>query len=154
MTMPEVIHKVPVAGEGCRSRERRRADRIQTNQPAYLKCRLPLGDADVPPVPCVIRDASMTGAMLSLDHGAAIAEHAPLGGEFERLTLQIPSIGVEVCCAVVWRKNGQLGVRYMSPPRLLSDAAREACCVSGTHELPRDLVSDLDLRALNQTSRH
>jgi len=107
----------------------------------------------MPLVACVIRDASTTGSMLSLAPGAASAEPGLIGNDLEWLRLQIPSIGVEVCCKAVWRQNGQLGVRYMSPARLLSDAARDACCMSGAHELPRPLAAENGLRAHNQTSR-
>ena len=59
-------------------------------------------------LPCMVRDISATGAHLRLDGSVS----APDGFD-----LIIESDGLEATCEVVWRKDGDLGVRFVGAPR-------------------------------------
>ncbi|MGE0627765.1 MAG: PilZ domain-containing protein [Hyphomicrobiaceae bacterium] len=59
-------------------------------------------------IPCTVRDISDTGARLRSDASVTIPDH------FE---LIIDLDGVEADCEVVWRRDHDLGVRFVTPPR-------------------------------------
>jgi PilZ domain len=130
VTMPEVEQSRTRERTSRPGEERRRACRVQVDCPAYLNARSQDQARDLPLVACVIRDASSTGAMLSLDKSGVGGREGEGNDLPERLRLQIPSSGIEVWCAIVWRKPGRLGVRYISTARLLDDAARTNCCLA------------------------
>lgn len=67
---------------------------------------------------CVLRDMSATGARMEL--------RTPDGDLYETctrlpayFTLALRVDHIEVDCAVVWRKGAVLGVRFLSPRRLI-----------------------------------
>lgn len=57
---------------------------------------------------CTIREASATGARLRVDDVMAIPANFDLIIELD---------AVEYTCAVVWRRQGEIGVRFTSEPR-------------------------------------
>jgi PilZ domain len=68
------------------------------------------------PVPCVLRDISTTGARLELH----VNEDNLLGPRIKLpsyFTLVMRVDRVEVDCAIVWRRSGELGVRFVATPR-------------------------------------
>lgn len=67
-------------------------------------------------VPCTVADMSGTGAKIVLPAAAQYSfgdlEHLP-----SKLTLQLKADCMEIDCEVVWRRQGKLGLRFLSPPR-------------------------------------
>ncbi len=75
------------------------------------------------PVHCILRDISTTGARLELH----VNEDNLLGPRIKLpayFTLVIRVDRVEVDCAIVWRKSGDLGVRFVATPRPYVRSAR------------------------------
>ena len=62
-------------------------------------------------VACVVRDVSATGARLRVDGSLTVPD------TFE---LIIEVDGLEANCEVVWRKANEVGVRFMSAPRIVA----------------------------------
>src|SRR5262245_35614464 len=62
-------------------------------------------------VNCVVRDLSDTGARLRVEGSMTVPD------TFELL---IPLDGFEAPCQVVWRKGGEVGVRFLAAPRTVS----------------------------------
>lgn len=84
--------------------DKRRNPRRSVTYPAYID----LGDGN-PPLECSLRDASQEGALL------AVADPSSLPDEF---TLALSSDGAaRRRCKVAWRKDGQIGVRFMRESR-------------------------------------
>lgn len=78
-----------------------------------------------PPMPCVVRDTSSTGALIDIGQGRneTFAAVPKLPNEF---TLVMRRDFTEVDCRVMWRKGMQIGVRYTSPVRILPRPAKAA----------------------------
>lgn len=70
-------------------------------------------------VNCVVRDLSGTGARLRVEGSMTVPD------TFE---LIIPLDGLEASCQVVWRKGGEVGVKFLAPPRTV--AAKRSQVVS------------------------
>jgi len=62
-------------------------------------------------LPCAVRDLSSTGARLRVNCSVA----AP-----DTFELIIELDGLEVDCQVVWRKATDIGVRFLSAPRIVA----------------------------------
>jgi hypothetical protein len=62
-------------------------------------------------VPCTVRDLSATGARLRLDTSV---------GAPDSFLLVIDMEGMEADCTVVWRKASEIGVKFLSAPRMVS----------------------------------
>ena len=60
-------------------------------------------------VNCTVRDISDTGARLRVEGSMTVPD------TFELL---IPLDGLEAPCQVVWRKGGDVGVKFLSAPRI------------------------------------
>jgi hypothetical protein len=68
------------------------------------------------PVTCMIRDISTTGARLVLH----VTQDNLLGPRLKLpayFTLVMRVDRLEVDCAIVWRKSGEVGVRFVATPR-------------------------------------
>ncbi len=109
----------PVAHAGAvqnysKMREMRRTPRRATNLPALVKSE---GLYDF--LSCQVTDLSMMGARLRLTERDRMSSRGPtsLAG---RLTLNIRLERLEVDCRVVWRNSSELGVAFLSAPRLLA----------------------------------
>ncbi len=77
------------------------------------------------PIPCVLADASSTGARLRIE----ITQDNMLGGRVKlpaQFSLQMKADRIQVDCTIVWRRSGELGVRYVSTPRPMQRASRPA----------------------------
>lgn len=74
------------------------------------------------PLPCLVCDISATGARLYLHSSTdnMLGSRAPIPSGF---TLAIRTDRIEVDCAVVWRRLGQVGVRFLAPSRPLTRRA-------------------------------
>ncbi len=70
------------------------------------------------PMPCLVCDISASGARLYMHECSAnlLGAKASLPPSF---TLALRADRVEVDCAVVWRKLGMMGVRFLAPTRPL-----------------------------------
>jgi hypothetical protein len=62
-------------------------------------------------VACAVRDLSATGARVRVEGSVAVPD------TFELL---VPSDGMEANCEVVWRKANEVGVRFLSAPRMVA----------------------------------
>jgi hypothetical protein len=62
-------------------------------------------------LPCTVRDLSTTGARLRVNGSV----NAP-----DTFELIIELDGLEASCQVVWRKVDQIGVRFLSAPRIVA----------------------------------
>jgi hypothetical protein len=60
-------------------------------------------------VACTVRDLSESGARLRADSSVGIPD------TFE---LIVETDGLEANCEVVWRKGSEVGVKFLSPPRI------------------------------------
>lgn len=60
-------------------------------------------------LPCAVRDLSANGARLRVKGSVTV----PNGFE-----LIVELDGLEADCEVVWRKETEIGVRFLSPPRM------------------------------------
>lgn len=58
-------------------------------------------------IPCTVRDLSDTGCRLAAEAWTSIPD------TFE---LSIDLDGLSASCAVVWRRDGEVGVKFASPP--------------------------------------
>jgi len=67
-------------------------------------------------VECTVRDISDTGAKLRTDNTVSIPD------TFELL---IETDGFEADCEVVWRNDGDLGIRFLGAPRIVDSARRQ-----------------------------
>lgn len=70
------------------------------------------------PMPCLVCDISASGARLYMHECSAnlLGARATLPPSF---TLALRHDRVEVDCAIVWRKLGMMGVRFLAPTRPL-----------------------------------
>jgi hypothetical protein len=62
-------------------------------------------------LPCMVRDLSATGARLRADNSIAIPDTFELIVELD---------GLEARCEVVWRRDGEVGVKFASAPRMVA----------------------------------
>ena len=62
-------------------------------------------------LPCIVRNLSSTGAQLRIDGTLNVPT------TFELL---VDLDGLEVRCEIVWRKDKEIGVRFTSPPRMVT----------------------------------
>jgi hypothetical protein len=62
-------------------------------------------------VNCTVRDISDTGARLRIEGSMTVPD------TFELL---IPLDGLEAACQVVWRKGSEVGVKFLSAPRIVA----------------------------------
>lgn len=76
-------------------------------------------------LPCMVRDLSATGAHLRLEGSVS----APDGFD-----LIVESDGLEATCEVVWRKDSDLGVRFIGAPRQV--AVKKAQIVNARVPVP------------------
>ncbi|MBS0243272.1 MAG: PilZ domain-containing protein [Proteobacteria bacterium] len=67
-------------------------------------------------MPCTIADLSGTGARVSFPRTVA-AQYGELEHLPDDLILVIRADRVEVDCKVMWRRQGSMGLRFLSPPR-------------------------------------
>jgi len=65
---------------------------------------------------CTVRDLSDTGAKLRTDNSVSIPDHFELLIEID---------GFEANCEVVWRKDADLGVRFLGAPRTVAPARQQ-----------------------------
>lgn len=70
-------------------------------------------------VNCTVRDLSDTGARLRIEGSMTVPDTFELIIELD---------GLEAPCQVVWRKGGEVGVKFLSAPRIV--AAKRAQVVS------------------------
>lgn len=70
------------------------------------------------PVACVVRDTSSSGARVELS-GARNAFSAGTERIPDHIVLTMPMERMEVECRVTWRKGTMLGLRYLSPARVV-----------------------------------
>ncbi len=99
-------------------RERRWAVRKPMAAPATIISReLPV------PILCIMRDVSTTGAKLEIKESQDnfLGPRIRLPAYF---TLVIRSDRMEVDCAAVWRKQAEIGVRFLAAPRSLMRAVK------------------------------
>ncbi len=94
--------------------ERRAAVRRPAGEPALIEA----ASLDVA-LPCLVCDISTAGARLYVHDSAEnlIGSRAKIPSKF---TLSISGDRVEVDCAVVWRRLGLVGVRFLSSVRQVS----------------------------------
>jgi hypothetical protein len=102
------------AAQACKRRSRRK----ETSLPAMLtfhNMRLT--------VPCTVADMSGSGAKLSfpstMQQQFGDMEHLP-----ERCVLVLTADRMQVEIQIMWRRSGQVGVRFLSPPKPLPAARR------------------------------
>lgn len=102
------------AAQACKRRSRRK----ETSLPAMLtfhNMRLT--------VPCTVADMSGSGAKLSfpstMQQQFGDMEHLP-----ERCVLVLKADRMQVEIQIMWRRSGQVGVRFLSPPKPLPAARR------------------------------
>ncbi|KUO53799.1 MAG: hypothetical protein APF80_07780 [Alphaproteobacteria bacterium BRH_c36] len=55
----------------------------------------------------MVRDISTSGARIKSKHSASIPDQFELVVELD---------GIKVKCEAVWRKNAEIGVRFLAPP--------------------------------------
>jgi hypothetical protein len=67
-------------------------------------------------LPCIVRNVSATGARLRVEGSVK----AP-----DTFELIIELDGLEVDCQVVWRKTPDVGVRFLSEPRIVAAKRRQ-----------------------------
>ncbi|MEM9028003.1 MAG: PilZ domain-containing protein [Pseudomonadota bacterium] len=67
-------------------------------------------------IDCMVRDISATGARLKSAHAQMIPDTFDLIIELD---------GLEAECEVVWRKDGELGVRFLGAPRQMSPRRKQ-----------------------------
>jgi hypothetical protein len=70
-------------------------------------------------IECTLRDMSATGARLRVSGSVA----AP-----DTFELLIPLDGLEANCQVVWRSGADLGVRFLSAPRMVAAKRHQVVC--------------------------
>lgn len=63
-----------------------------------------------------LRDVSATGARLSISNVLVVPRHF-------RLTVEIDGMSAE--CELVWRRPGEIGVRFLSHPRFETPLRRQ-----------------------------
>ncbi len=107
----------PVADESAHACKRR-SRRKDTSLPAMLTfqtMRLT--------VPCTVADMSGSGAKLSfpssMQQQFGDMEHLP-----EKCTLVLKADRMQVDIQIMWRRTGQIGVRFLSPPKPLPTTPR------------------------------
>lgn len=89
-------------------------------RPCKLSAQI-LADGLSVPVPCIVVDSSSTGAQLHLTTGRG---GTPASSLPERFKVQIPFERVEIDCRIAWRRDKQLGVKYVSPARALAKPSK------------------------------
>lgn len=77
-------------------------------------------------LPCVVRDLSDTGAHI-------VADVAAIPNQF---TLIIELDGFEADCEIVWRKQKDAGLRFVSPPRTVAPKRAQVVKEMTTHPAP------------------
>ena len=97
--------------------EHRFADRRMSQKPALIRLAANMLGDEGPPVPCIIRDSSISGARISLT--GPDAKRWASTGLPDRLTLFIPVDYVETDCRVIWQNGNEYGLTYISPTRVL-----------------------------------
>ncbi len=116
MALQRASVKAPVPGpeEACNRRSRRKSMALPA-QMTFHNLRLT--------VPCTVADMSGSGARLTLsgavEHQYGDMEHLP-----KRLMLVLRADRLQIDSEIVWRRAGQLGVRFLSPPHPLDAAKR------------------------------
>ncbi len=77
---------------------------------------------------CTVRETSQTGARLRVDDVLAIPSHFDLIIELD---------AVEYSCEAVWRRNGEIGVRFLGEPRQKARTrAQVITSVAGANQKP------------------
>lgn len=106
--------EVPGPEEACNRRSRRKSMALPA-QMTFNNLRLT--------VPCTVADMSGSGARIALSgamsHQYGDMEHLP-----KRLFLVLRADRMQIDCEIVWRRSGQLGLRFLSPPRPLEAGKR------------------------------
>ncbi len=99
--------------------EKRFATRRPRNTPALIAMEGQILGQQVPPIPCILKDTSSTGALIQLSPSNASRWSGSAGGLPDRFRLQIPSELMEVDCEIAWRSDERIGVRFVAPARIL-----------------------------------
>ena len=102
--------------------EQRFANRKTTNTPAFIDTNGSVLGKKAALINCIVKDTSSTGAMISLSSATARLWSDGSTGIPDRFTLRMPSDGVEIDCETAWRTESGMGVRFVSPARLLKRA--------------------------------
>jgi two-component system cell cycle response regulator len=76
---------------------------------------------------CAVRDLSDTGAKLMLEGSLSAPDTFELIVELD---------GVEADCVVVWRRGGELGVRFSGPTRHVSPLRKQVIAAAATAAKP------------------
>lgn len=77
---------------------------------------------------CTVRELSETGARLRVDDVMGIPDHFDLVIELDAM---------EYTCEAVWRRQGEMGVRFVGPPRARSRTrAQVVTTVRGSSQKP------------------
>lgn len=99
-----------------------RAERTNERRWALRKSAINSGtifsDGALGAIGCIVRDMSATGAKLELvpDRSSIVVTPAAVPGQF---ILFLEKDNIEVGCSVVWRSASGIGVRFISPMKLL-----------------------------------
>lgn len=119
-----VIHLSDLSGSANDSAENRRASRRKV-----LKGAVAAFNDRYCSIACTVRDISATGARIRTDGSVSIPD------TFE---LIIDLDGFEVDCEVVWRKDRDLGVRFLGAPHRVAPRRHQSIAVT-TPERPSSL---------------
>lgn len=102
--------------------EQRFANRKPSNTPAFIDTNGNILGKKAPLINCVVKDSSSTGAMITLSNATARLWSDGSTGIPRCFTLRMPGEGVEIDCETAWRDDKAIGVRFVSPARLLKRA--------------------------------
>jgi hypothetical protein len=78
-------------------------------------------------IPCVVRDLSSTGAHLRVEGTINVPNSFDLIVDLD---------GLEAGCEVVWRRNKEIGVRFVSPPRSVTPKRTQVVCALSPQQSP------------------
>lgn len=138
--MANELEHLPVDADGAFSSEalapeQRFAPRRPTSARAYI--HVPHIKA---PIGCILKDSSSTGASLRLS--PAVGQIATTSREVpSQFTLALPMEHMQIECRVIWRQNGNLGVRFVSPWQQLARPAKVS--MTKPKKLPKSLFKKL-----------
>ena len=74
------------------------------------------------PIACIVRNTSSSGARVELS-GSRNAFSAGVERIPDHITMLMPMDRMQVECRVTWRKGSMLGLRYLSPARIVPKRA-------------------------------
>ena len=105
---------------------RRWAKRRDSTTSATL-CSIDIGD----PLPCVVLDSSSTGARIK-PHFARAARCQSIKDLPAHLTLVFTIDRVAIDCKIAWRRDGAIGLKFVSPVRVLPKPAVKSAIAAKT----------------------